>query len=206
MTDSARSEKARSMSTLLTLQPSPITVRRSTTHDAAVLARIMGEPGVLANLMQLPFASEELWAARLAENNLPGRIDLPLVAELHGEVVGSCGLQPVGPAVRRRHAMMLGISVARASQGKGVGTALMAAMCDYADGWVGALRLELTVFVDNEVAIRLYRKFGFEVEGRHRGYALRDGVYVDSLSMARIHPNPPGIAPSPTPQQSGGQA
>ena len=199
MTDSARSEKARFMSTLLTLQPSPITVRRSTTHDAAVLARIMGEPGVLGNLMQLPFTSEELWAARLAENSLPGRIDLPLVAELHGEVVGSCGLHPVGPAVRRRHAMMLGISVARASQGKGVGTALMAAMCDYADGWAGALRLELSVFVDNEVAIRLYRKFGFEVEGRHRGYALRDGVYVDSLSMARIHPNPPGIAPSPTP-------
>ena len=194
------------MSTLLTLQPSPITVRRTTTHDAAALARIMGEPGVLGNLMQLPFTSEELWAARLAEHNLPGRIDLPLVAELHGEVVGSCGLQPVGPAVRRRHAMMLGISVARASQGKGVGTALMAAMCDYADGWVGALRLELTVFVDNEVAIRLYRKFGFEVEGRHRGYALRDGLYVDSLSMARIHPNPPGIAPGiapspkPTPQ------
>ena len=199
MTDSARSEKARSMSTLLTLQPSPITVRRTTTHDAAALARIMGEPGVLANLMQLPFASEELWAARLAENNLPGRIDLPLVAELHGEVVGSCGLGPVGPAVRRRHAMMLGISVALAAQGKGVGTALMAAMCDYADGWAGALRLELSVFVDNEVAIRLYRKFGFEVEGRHRGYARRDGVYVDSLSMARIHPNPPGIAPSPTP-------
>jgi hypothetical protein len=23
------------------------------------------------------------------------------------------------------------------------------------------------------------------------GYALRDGQYVDSLSMARLHPNPP---------------
>ena len=200
MTESARSEKARSMSTLLTLQPSPITVRRTTTRDAAAIARIMGEPGVLGNLMQLPFTSEELWAARLAEHNLPGRIDLPLVAELHGEVVGSCGLGPVGPAVRRRHAMMLGISVALASQGKGVGTALMAAMCDYADGWAGALRLELSVFADNEVAIRLYRKFGFEVEGRHRAYALRDGVYVDSLSMARFHPNPPAVPPRAAPQ------
>jgi putative acetyltransferase len=28
-------------------------------------------------------------------------------------------------------------------------------------------------------------------EGLHRGYALRDGSYVDTLSMARLHPNPP---------------
>jgi len=31
-------------------------------------------------------------------------------------------------------------------------------------------------------------------EGLHRGYALRAGHYVDSLSMARLHPSPPGIA------------
>ena len=171
-----------------------ITVRRGTTRDAAAMARIMAEPGVLANLMQLPYTSEELWAARLAENAVPGRLDLPLVAELGGEVVGSCGLHPAGPAVRRRHVMMLGISVASAAQGRGVGSALMAAMCNYADCWLGMLRLELTVYADNEAAIRLYRKFGFEVEGLHRGYAMRDGVYVDAIAMARIHPNPPGIS------------
>jgi len=27
----------------------------------------------------------------------------------------------------------------------------------------------------------------------HRGYALRDGVYVDALAMARLHPNPPQV-------------
>jgi L-phenylalanine/L-methionine N-acetyltransferase len=188
------------MSAPALLQSSPITVRRTTLHDAAAMARIMGEPGVLANLMQLPFASEEQWTARLAENNAPGRIDLPLVAELHGVVVGSSGLHPVGPAVRRRHVMMLGISVAQSAQGKGVGSALMAAMCDYADRWIAALRLELTVYADNEAAIGLYRKFGFEIEGRHRGYALRDGVYVDALAMARLHPNPPGIVPGAPPQ------
>ena len=74
---------------------------------------------------------------------------------------------------------------------QGVGTALMAALCEYADRWAGVLRLELNVYTDNLPAIALYRKFGFEVEGTHRGYALRDGVYVDSYSMARWHPNPP---------------
>ena len=85
------------------------------------------------------------------------------------------------------------MAVARAAQGQGVGAALMQALCDYADRWAQVLRIELTVFADNAGAIALYRKFGFEVEGTHRGYALRDGVYVDALAMARLHPKPPAI-------------
>lgn len=88
---------------------------------------------------------------------------------------------------------MLGISVLPEAQGQGVGSALMAAMCDYADRWVGALRLELTVYTDNVAALALYRKFGFEIEGTHKGYAMRDGRYTDAHAMARIHPNPPHI-------------
>ena len=91
---------------------------------------------------------------------------------------------------------MIGVSVGAAAQRQGVGTALMQALCDYADRWMGVLRIELTVYVDNAAAIALYRKFGFETEGRHRGYALRDGRYVDALAMARLHPSPPAAAPA----------
>lgn len=88
-------------------------------------------------------------------------------------------------------AVTLGISVAAEAQGQGVGSALMGAMCDYADRWMGMLRMELTVYTDNAVAIVLYRKFGFEIEGTFRAYAMRDGQYVDAHSMARLHPDPP---------------
>ena len=89
--------------------------------------------------------------------------------------------------------MYLGISVAREYQRRGVGAALMAALCDYADRWAGVLRLELTVYADNAPAIALYRKFGFQTEGTHRAYALRDGAYADVLAMARLHPRPPTL-------------
>ena len=173
-----------------------ISVRRAGPKDAAAFARIMGDPAVYPGLMQLPYTDEDIWRARLAENLLPGKTDLPLAAELNGEVVGTAGLHPASPALRRRHALMLGISVAPQAQRRGVGSALMAAMCDYADRWAGALRIELTVYADNQAAIALYRKFGFEVEGTHRAYVLRDGAYVDTLAMARLHPNQPRIGPA----------
>lgn len=168
-----------------------ITVRRATPRDAAAYARLMSDPQVYGNLLQLPMPTEELWQTRLSESSAAGKPDLLLCAEVGGEVVGTSGLHPAGIPLRRRHAWMLGISVATAAQRRGVGRALMGAMCDYADRWIGALRLELTVFTDNEPAIALYRQFGFQIEGTHRGYALRDGVYADVHAMARLHPNPP---------------
>ena len=170
-----------------------INIRRASVKDAAAYARIMAEQEVFGNLLQLPYADEEGWRQRLADSAALGRPEINLVAEVDGELVATAGLHPVGAALRRRHAMHLGISVARHAQGRGVGNALMAALCDYADNWAGVLRIELTVFDDNTRAIALYRKFGFDIEGTHRGYALRDGRYVTTLSMARLHPHQPQV-------------
>ena len=176
-----------------------ITVRRARVDDAAAIARLMDDPAVYPGLMQMPHASEEAQRARLVDSLAPGKADVLLVAERGGEIVGSAGMHPAGASPRRRHVMVLGISVRADAQGQGVGSALMQAMCDYADRWIGLLRLELSVYVDNERAIALYRRFGFEVEGRHRGYVLRDGAFVDAFAMARLHPAPPAIARAPSP-------
>jgi putative acetyltransferase len=48
------------------------------------------------------------------------------------------------------------------------------------------VRLSLTVFADNEKAIRLYEKFGFEKEGRLRKAAIRAGKYEDEWAMGRV--------------------
>ena len=170
----------------------PWRLRRAQASDAPAFARMMSDPAVFPQVLQMPYANEERWRVSLAETTPSApKLDLHLVAEVAGEVVASAGLHPVGLALRRRHAMGLGITVSAPWQGRGLGHALMAALLDYADRWAGVLRVELTVYADNLRAQALYRRHGFVEEGRHRAFALRDGVYVDALAMARLHPRPP---------------
>lgn len=168
-------------------------LRRARPSDAAALAEQLAEPDIFPGLLQLPYANVELWQQRLGAPAVAGSPELFLLAERDGQVLGSAGLHPVGAQVRRRHAMALGISVSAASQGQGIGNALMVALLDYADNWAQVLRIELTVYDDNERAIKLYERHGFQHEGRHRAFALRNGVYVDALAMARLHPKPPRL-------------
>jgi len=170
-----------------------IVVRRPRPEDAAALMATRGDADVLPNLLQLPYPTEALWRRRIEEMPVgPTSAELFLVAELNGMVVGNAGVHPVSH-VRRRHAAGIGMAVAKSAQRQGVGSALMAALIDWSDRWAQILRLELTVFTDNGAAIALYRSHGFVDEGVHRAFALREGVYVDVLSMARLHPNPPTL-------------
>jgi L-phenylalanine/L-methionine N-acetyltransferase len=174
------------------MSDAPWILRRARPADAEGFVRMMQEPAVYAQLLQLPYPDAEMWRARLGAQQVNGHNpELHLVAEVQGEIVASAGLHPTGPHLRRRHVMSLGMSVAVPWQGRGVGSALMQALIDYADNWLGIVRIELGVYADNLRAQALYRKFGFELEGRQRAYALRDGQFVDSLLMARLHPNPP---------------
>ena len=180
--------------TVLTVQ-----LRRATVADAAAIARLFADPAVQPSLMQLPFANEALWRKRLDEPVPVGQPDILLVAESQDAggqwtMLGQAGLNSTSPALRRRHVALLGIAVTPSAQGQGVGSALLQALCDYADEWAGLLRIELTVFADNTGAIRLYERHGFKREGYHRGYALRSGRYDDVATMARWHPSPPGLA------------
>lgn len=173
-------------------------LRRVKPADAAAIAEQFADPDVFGGTLQLPFASEEMWTQRIAGMSppAPGSNELVLAAVLDDKPVGLAGLHSVGPSVRRRHAMSLGITVAKTHQGQGVGQALMTALLDYADNWAQVLRIELTVYHDNQRAIRLYERHGFAPEGRLKAYALRNGVYEDVVTMARLHPRQPLVRKS----------
>ena len=90
----------------------------------------------------------------------------------------------------RSHGGYLGLAVHDEWHRRGVGSALMAALLDVTDNWLGITRVTLNVFTDNAPAIALYQKFGFEIEGTLRNETLRDGKYIDAHSMARLRPPP----------------
>lgn len=59
-------------------------------------------------------------------------------------------------------------------------------MLEVADHSLGLKRLQLTIHADNEVALKMYGKLGFEIEGRERKATYKKGKYVDVLILGRL--------------------
>ncbi|HSQ10286.1 MAG TPA: GNAT family N-acetyltransferase [Burkholderiaceae bacterium] len=171
-----------------------VVIRRAEPADATGIARTFQSRSAAAGTLQNPYPSVADWVERLGRDAASNYIFVALSGD---DVIGHSGLHS-NKNPRRQHAWGLGISIREDWQRRGVGTRLMETVIDLADNWLGALRLELTVFSDNAAALALYRKFGFEVEGVHRAYALRVGQYCDTTAMARLHPKPPQLHPAGT--------
>jgi len=160
-------------------------IRRAEADDYEQVCEMFVSAKVYGGTLQLPYPSREYWRRRLSEN-----VDSVyyLVAIIDERIVGMVHVATFPHRPRRRHAGAIGITVREDWQGKGVGKELMRAIIDVADNWLNLTRLELEVYADNEAAIHLYERFGFEVEGTLRQHAFRDGQYVDSKLMGRLRP------------------
>jgi putative acetyltransferase len=168
-----------------------VVIRRAEPSDAEGIALTFRAREASMGTLQNPYPSIAQWTERLARN---ATLNYVLVAVADGQIVGHAGLHG-NENPRRAHAWLLGMSVRDDWHNRRVGTRLMEALIDLADNWLGALRLELTVYAENEHALKLYRRFGFEIEGTHRAFSLRDGQYTDTYAMARLHPRPPRLPP-----------
>ncbi len=167
------------------MQKHDILIRRAEPDDFHALYEIFSAPSAYGGTLQLPYPSREIWRRRLAD---PNEGTFHLVGVVEDLVVGMLTVETDPLRPRRRHAGFVGMGVREEWQGRGVGTALMRAGVDMADNWLHLTRLELEVYADNERAIRLYERFGFEREGVLRNYAFRDGRLADAIYMARLRP------------------
>ena len=157
-------------------------IRRCEPEDYKAVHLVYSSPRAMAGTLGVPFASEREWREELARRRDD---NVSIVACVQGEVVGHLALS-IYMKPRTRHAGHIGMAVRDDWQGKGIGTELMKACVDLADNWLGLTRLDLRVYVNNVPAIKLYKKFRFEIEGTHRRFALRDGEFVDAHVMARL--------------------
>jgi len=159
-----------------------VEVRRAGLSDAKAIKEVYECENAYRETLQLPYPSLDLWEKRIS--TLPEHV-YAYVALRNDKVVGHIGFE-VLTNPRRRHVGSFGMGVKDSAHGKGVGSALLTAVTELADKWLNLKRIEITVYVDNERAISLYKKFGFEIEGESKAYAFREGEYVNVFHMARM--------------------
>ena len=156
-------------------------------EDAAGINALRRMPGVFENTLGIPSERETYIAAHIAAlGHADQHVFVAIDHTEGGDVVIGYAQLTVFPNPRQRHSGGIGIMVHRDHQGKGVGTRLMETLLDIADNWLMLTRVELGVYTDNEKAIRLYERLGFEREGIKRMAAIRAGRYHDEWMMARI--------------------
>jgi putative acetyltransferase len=147
-------------------------------EDAAALTDIRHQPEVMRYTPAMPSERAIDFAARWGAN------DHVMVAEVDGRVVGYGGIHVRDG--KRRHSAWLGIAVHDDFHRRGVGRALMHALLDLADRWIGLVRVDLEADSGNERAIAMYRACGFVEEGRQTKAYFSDGGFTDSVLMARV--------------------
>ena len=106
------------------------------------------------------------------------------VAIAEGNVIGWCDIVRSERPVHV-HCGTLGMGLLPSFRGRGIGTNLIRTTLDEAR-YKKLERVELTVHADNERAIRLYKKVGFQTEGLMRDAVCIDGRDVDSILMALV--------------------
>jgi len=109
--------------------------------------------------------------------------EVELVAVVDGKIVGSAGVAAVGGRRKVVHRARFGISVLEEYWGMGIGRMLTDASIECARQ-AGYTQLELEVVADNERALSLYRRAGFEAYGRNpRGYHSTSVGYQELVHM-----------------------
>lgn len=110
---------------------------------------------------------------------------LYLVAEENNEIVGTAVFSGFSKA-RLSHRAEISISVKKAMWGNHIGTRFMERIIDFAKSTAHTEIISLEVRSDNERAISLYRRFGFEKIGTFDGYMKVNGKDV-SCDIMRLN-------------------
>lgn len=156
-----------------------ITIRKAEVKDALCIVEaereIAQEPGY--------FCSE---SSELDEKAVIQTIQSPqsiyLVAEHEGQVVGHAFLETY--SLRSlRHVADLNIAVHLGWQKKGIGTKLLKSIIEWAKNSSVIEKIQLNVRASNTTAISLYKKIGFEEEGRLKNRVKVKNLYIDDIIM-----------------------
>jgi RimJ/RimL family protein N-acetyltransferase len=177
-----------------------VLVRTAVEADAPAMARHQehmygSNPFILTERGEIDRTEPQQREWILKHRDTPGHLMLVATRDPDAgdEVLGAM-LFRCGDRRRTAHHGTFGISVNGDWRGRGVGTALITVLLDWAAADPAIEKVCLGVFDANEGARALYRRLGFVEEGRAaRCFKYPDGRYFDDILMAIFVK--PGTAP-----------
>jgi RimJ/RimL family protein N-acetyltransferase len=163
--------------------PFTVALRGETDDDEDVLFRIWSDldtweqrsPAAPAPL------TRESFRQRRAKDDYAG--DADFVITVDGAPVGRCTLFHEDRLARHGE---VGIALLPEARGRGVGTAALAQLVEFAFVRRNLRRLYLRALSSNAAGLAAYRKVGFVEEGRHREHCWVRGRYEDEIAMGLL--------------------
>lgn len=106
------------------------------------------------------------------------------VAVENGDVLGWAALTPVSGRCVYAGVAEVSVYVLPASQGKGVGKALLNALIESSEA-NGFWTLQAGIFPENKASVRLHESCGFRIIGAREKIGKMNGVWRDTLLLER---------------------
>lgn len=106
------------------------------------------------------------------------------LCEIENKIVGICSIEGVNK-IRIKHRVDLAITVLKNYWGNKIGEKLIDYAIEYCKS-NSIKKIELTVRIDNERALKLYKKFGFEIEGEIKKFIYFGGNYYNCYFMGLL--------------------
>ena len=164
-------------------------IRETSPDDAAAIVAIRREVALEREYTLVEpeeMSTDEVAERRSIEGYAASPGWLHLVAEVDGRIVGYIEFRN-GGLRRIAHSGSFSIYLDSEHRGIGIGSMLLERLMEWARANPIIEKVTLAVFSTNDRAQRLYRKFGFQEEGRcPRDMKLPTGKYVDSVLMYRF--------------------
>lgn len=163
-------------------KPLDVNIRSATLEDANTIVEaertIAEEPGYFCS-QPSELTIENVINTITSAKNGNG---LYLVAEFDGKIVGHAFLE-IQHLQSLRHVADLNIAVDLGWQNQGIGTRLLKQIIEWAKESAMLRKIQLNVRATNSKAISLYKKLGFEEEGKLKDQVkVKDG-YIDDIIM-----------------------
>lgn len=162
-------------------------IRQADPNDARAILGLMRHVGRETGYLNFGPEGTDLSVVQqksLIENY--ARLDncVMLIIEVDDQIIGVANLAALDQH-KQKHVAEIGVSIIKEYWGLGIGSFLVEALLDYAEQ-VSLRVLTLEVVVENERAIRLYERFGFDKRGR-LSQRLKDGYrYYDTYMMEKV--------------------